>query len=218
MSLKNTYLIVYNLVQFIGVLSVIISIARFNVDHGLSWKDYPVQGSYSIGEPMMKIVMVLQFLEIIHSAVGLTRGSPFAPVVQVGFKSFIFYVLMMTEPRVQNNKSAGALLFVWCLADSLRYPFYLMQLTNKSVYLLTWIRYSAWIILYPVGITLEAVVAFQNMEYLTESGRFSYPLPNNLNISFDIVTFLRVYLYFGIFLGSYNMLKYMWYQRKKVLR
>lgn len=199
---------------------MVISVARFNFDHGkgLSWSDFPISGSYAIGEPMMKVVMVLQFLEIFHSLVGLTRGSPFAPMVQVGFKAFIFYFLMITEPRVHDNKSSGAVLFIWCLADSLRYPFYLMQLMKKSIYPLTWLRYSAWIILYPVGITLEAVIAYQNLNYLTKSGRLSYPLPNNLNVSFDIVTFLRFYLYFGIFLGSYSMLNYMWCQRKKVLR
>lgn len=219
MSLKTSYLILYNLVQFIGVLTVCVSIVRFNVDHGkgVPLREVPIPGSYAIGEPMMKIVLMLQFLEIIHSLLGLTRGSLFAPMVQVGFKAFIFYVHMVTEPRLQDNKSCGALLFVWCLADSLRYPFYLMQLMGKSIYIVTWVRYSAWIILYPVGITLEAVVAYQNLDYLKKSGRLSYLLPNNLNISFDLVTFIQVYLYFGIFIGSYSMLKYMWFQRKKVL-
>ena len=219
MSLKNNYLILYSLVQLIGTLSVVISIVRYNVDHwkGYGWNELPIPGSYSMGEPMMKVVMILQFLEIVHCLTGLTRGSPIAPIVQVGFKAFIFHVLMITEPRVHGNRSTGALLFIWCLADALRYPFYLMQLMDKSIHILTWIRYSAWIILYPLGISLEAVVTYQNFDYLIQSGRLSFPLPNRLNVSFHIVTFLKAYLYFGIFLGSYTMLRYMWNQRKKVL-
>ena len=49
-------------------------------------------------------------------------------------------------------------LVAWTLSETIRYPYYLTNLLNAKVPLLTWLRYSAFIILYPVGGLGEALL------------------------------------------------------------
>jgi very-long-chain (3R)-3-hydroxyacyl-CoA dehydratase len=42
------------------------------------------------------------------------------------------------------------LLMTWAVSEVIRYPYYLAAVTKKPPQLLEWLRYSAFIILYPM--------------------------------------------------------------------
>ena len=225
MSLKSSYLILYNLIQFIGNVCLIVSMIKYNVDHGLSktgctFRRWPIPGTYEMGSPILRILLLMQWLEILHSLFRLSKGSPFASLMQVGFKSVVFFTFLDSyhaDEIVRGSKAAGALLLVWSLADAIRYPFYLMSLLHADYYAVKWLRHSAWIILYPVGISLEAVVVYHSIPHIRRTGRLRLDMPNQLNMAIDPVLLINLYLYVGIVLGSYSMLTYMASQRKKAL-
>jgi len=56
--------------------------------------------------------------------------------------------------------------FVCCASPSLRccyrYPFYALSLLNFEVSWLTWLRYSAWIPLFPLGFMCEGMMLLNN--------------------------------------------------------
>jgi len=71
---------------------------------------------------------------------------------------------------------------------------------------LTWLRYNAWLLLYPIGLFLEGIPLFSTIPILGVilvrsipnyyySGIYSLQLPNALNFSFN----------FGIFLGIFTV-------------
>ena len=68
--------------------------------------------------------------------------------------------------------SAVCLLFwVWSLAELIRYPFYLARLFGTrlpSIVLsvITWLRYNAFIVLYPVGFVAEVWCVFLAFPYI----------------------------------------------------
>jgi very-long-chain (3R)-3-hydroxyacyl-CoA dehydratase len=118
---------------------------------------------------------------------------------------------------VKDSRVAGLLLLTWTVGDTIRYPFYIQTVLGRNVKIITWLRYSAWIVLYPIGILAEAVVIYSNLEDIKRTGRYSFPLPNMLNVSFDPIIAIYSYLFGFLFIASYFMLGYMWRQRKRVL-
>ena len=49
-----------------------------------------------------------------------------------------------------STSSLKTRLFSFC-----RYPFYMLSSINREIKLITWLRYTAWIPLYPMGFTFE---------------------------------------------------------------
>lgn len=69
-----------------------------------------------------------------------------------------------------------------------------MQLFNRDNALLTWLRYTLWIPLYPLGFICEGVLILRGLMYFEETGRFTVSMPNSWNFTFHYPTFLRIYL------------------------
>lgn len=98
-----------------------------------------------------------------------------------------------------------------------RYPYYLVQLLGREVGLLTWLRYTIWIPLYPMGILCEGIIVLRNIPYIEETKRFTVEMPNPWNITFDMVLFLKIYLMLLIIPGSYLVMSHMAKLRSKKL-
>merc|ERR1711970_500912 len=107
---------------------------------------------------------------------------------------------------------------VWASIEVVRYPFYMLRVYDNELSLLTWLRYSIWIPLYPLGFLLEGVVILRSIPYAEETGRYTISLPNTYNFAFHFPTLLRMYLLFFFFPAMYRMMTYMYYQRVKKLR
>jgi len=216
MGLKNArtgYLLLYNLIMWLSFSYICASLLKRYFYQGLEG----VPGAYLSVATLCKPLFIVPFLEVLHPILGITRGNPIMPMIQTGVRAFILFAMINAEPRVQDNKSVVALIFIWSMAEVIRYPYYMIGLLGIEDKALTWMRYSAWIVLYPIGILLEAVVFCQNLAFLEQSQRLSYLLPNQFNFSFYMPGFLKFYLSVGIWIGSYIMLSHMYSQRKKVL-
>lgn len=97
------------------------------------------------------------------------------------------------------------------------YPFYVSQLLKRENGLLTWLRYTIWIPLYPLGIVCEGVILLRSIPYIEETKRFCVDMPNKWNITFDMVLFLKIYLLFLALPGSYLVMSHMSKLRAKKL-
>jgi len=103
---------------------------------------------------------LIQCLEIMHPLLGFTKTSVAPALLQVTGRNVILFGLIASEERIQNQPVVFFLFFIWSISDLIRYPFYLLQISKKNFYPIIWLRYSAWILLYPAGIACEAVVIF----------------------------------------------------------
>jgi len=130
----------------------------------------------------------------------------------------ILFGLIASEERIQREAVVFFLFFIWSLADLIRYPFYMLQISKKNFYPITWLRYSAWVLLYPAGIACEALVIFGCIPYFVETGRYSVSLPNKWNMTFSLPTVMRGYLLFGLIPIAYALLQNMKRARAKALK
>lgn len=99
-----------------------------------------------------------------------------------------------------------------------RYPYYITLLYKKENAFLTWLRYTVWIPLYPLGFVCEGIIILRSIMYLEETDKFTIALPNLYNFTFHFPTFLRIYLLFCFVPGMYTLMSYMYKARNKKLK
>ncbi|KAH9524876.1 Very-long-chain (3R)-3-hydroxyacyl-CoA dehydratase [Bulinus truncatus] len=213
-SPSQTYLFTYNLFQFVGYTYIFISL----IYHSFKNDENAKQAAFEDVGTQMMVCQAVSFLEIIHVFFKLVHSQILTTVLQVSGRNFILFFLILQEPRLQISPLCWYLFLTWSFIEIIRYPFYILQLLNLKLKFLIWLRYSVWIILYPLGIKTcsEAAIVFQSITYFSETGYFSIALPNSANLAFYFPFFLMVYLVAMCF-GSTNNLKYMYIQRKKQL-
>ncbi|KAB7503169.1 Very-long-chain (3R)-3-hydroxyacyl-CoA dehydratase 3, partial [Armadillidium nasatum] len=158
-SMKKVYLFLYNLWQFVGFLYIVIVILT---RYSKSGKD-SMEGTYEAVSWMMKLCFMTQFLEIFHPLLGYTKGSVLEPLMQVSGRGIVFFCLIVAEERMQTKPVIFYLFLVWSFIEVIRYPYYLLRVYDIEIGLLTWLRYSIWMPLYPLGIVLEGVVMLRSI-------------------------------------------------------
>uniref|UniRef100_A0A2R5LAJ8 Very-long-chain (3R)-3-hydroxyacyl-CoA dehydratase n=1 Tax=Ornithodoros turicata TaxID=34597 RepID=A0A2R5LAJ8_9ACAR len=212
-EMRRVYLFLYNLFQFVGFLYIaIVLLIRYAKDGERS-----MEGTWDAAGKAMQVVILLQGLEVVHPLLGYTVGSFLHPLVLVGGRILIIFAMIKAEPRMQTKPVVFYLFAIYTLVELFRYPYYMLRTYNKSIGFMTWLRYTVWIPLLPLGFLCEGVIILRNIPYFEETHKLSISLPNAFNFSFHLPTFLRLYLLIGIFPVLAFMMSHMYRQRKKVI-
>ncbi|XP_054288710.1 very-long-chain (3R)-3-hydroxyacyl-CoA dehydratase [Macrosteles quadrilineatus] len=210
-ELKKVYLILYNLSQFVFFTYIIIVMAiRYAKDGPDS-----MEGTFDAVGNVLKFCQLIQFLEVMHPMFGYTRGSIMIPFIQVTARAVVLFAMIDAEPRMHKKPVVFYLFFIWSLVEVVRYPYYIVQLYKCRVDFLTWLRYSVWIPLYPLGILCEGIIILRNIPYFEETQRFSIAMPNSWNFTFHSPTAMKIYLLILFFPGMYAMMTHMYRARVK---
>jgi hypothetical protein len=178
------YLLAYNVYQSMGWGSALIAVLT-STDKATLW----AQVGTNLG-----FFQHLGMMEVLHSAVGITRSSPALTFIQI-FSRFMVVALLNSCPGQIKADTwvIPMMLTAWCIADFTRYVFYCFGLARdiagsvrslavamkllkvKSVvvaddpvfkipYPLVWIRYSLFIVLYPTGVFGELMVIWMTKD------------------------------------------------------
>ncbi|KAI1278914.1 PTPLA-domain-containing protein [Xylaria sp. FL0933] len=157
-------------------------------------------------------------LEILHAALGLVRASPGAAALQIGGRNLVLWTVVRRFPelfiplgsrRGGENGEYGpaalrACLLAWGCSDILRYALFVaVSLWGRAPAWLRWLRYTAFIVLYPIGFLSEASLVYLGL--VKASG---------------IGPFYRGYLFVGLLSyipASYFLYTYMFSQRRRAL-
>lgn len=71
----------------------------------------------------------------------------------------------------------------------IRYPFYAMKEFEDVPFVITWLRYTTFIVLYPLGVASELAMVWLALPELKRTGLWSMPMPNVLNFDFHYYAF-----------------------------
>lgn len=212
LDMKKTYLFCYNLAMFVVFLMaqivLWIKIISGTID------DDSVEGVANI----IKWLTITQLLESVHPMIGLVPGGPFMPFLQVIGRLIVNHFLTTPEIRIGAFPYAHYLFVVWSSIELFRYSFYALRVFKVDVYPITWCRYSLFMPLYPMGGFCESMVLFSTIRHFEKTGDYSVKLPNAANISFDMPTFLRIYIFLLLGPSIYYLMRYMCSQRGKQLK
>lgn len=144
------YLIAYNLVQLTGWLLALIIL--------------PVNFIFSIF--IVAFFQFISLLEIVHAHQKWTQSSPVLCFIQIGARLFILFFtikilfISIFNPIANFYKIVCLMLTTWCIAEIIRCTYYLSQLIKKEKHIITWLRYSAFMVLYPIGVACEFLIMY----------------------------------------------------------
>eukprot|EP00004_Rigifila_ramosa_P025263 TRINITY_DN7529_c0_g1_i2.p2 TRINITY_DN7529_c0_g1~~TRINITY_DN7529_c0_g1_i2.p2 ORF type:complete len:200 (+),score=50.86 TRINITY_DN7529_c0_g1_i2:89-688(+) len=175
-------------------------------------------GVYPVVAEYLNIFQALAFLEIVHSAIGLVRSPLFTTFIQVLSRLVLIFV-MAAVPQAQASVFITSCVAAWSVTEIVRYLFYFTGLFDATPYLLTYLRYTLFIALYPIGVASEIAIILTAQPHM-QGSTFTPTLPFNL----PTATIDLGYLYFFSFVallaylpGFPQLYFYMLAQRKKVL-
>ncbi|RDD46308.1 Very-long-chain (3R)-3-hydroxyacyl-CoA dehydratase [Trichoplax sp. H2] len=150
-QIKVGYLVFYNLLQAV-CFSIITGtiLSRIIADP----YDFHV-GTYDITGSYMKFCQALAVLEVIHPLLGIVKSGVLTPAIQVFGRNMVLFMIISPQESIHGEKIVILLFLAWSLIEVIRYPQYALSVINYPIRIITWLRYTAWIPLYPVGFYLE---------------------------------------------------------------
>lgn len=192
--MKN-YLLAYNAVAFLFWLAYF---AGFIVS-GFTLNDTNIL--------LLAIAQGMAVLEILHAAMRWVK-SPVASTAAQVFSRLLVLGLILLLYYHYTIHTVGYVGIVtvslaWSITELVRYSFYFFQLQNKNPKALLWMRYSFFIVLYPVGVTGEWLILVSPLFGMVFSF-YAYAAV--------LVVLAASYVYYFPVLY-----KYMWKQRSKRL-
>lgn len=215
LSIGHLYKVAYNFVCTIGWALVLANIVREYLEHPQNSRFF----RFTITE--LKYVQTLAIMEVLHCILGIVRAPVFTTMVQVASRLFVLWgiLLLPGNAAVQKSVFFPSLCIAWSLSELIRYPFYACELIlgkDNAPRILTWLRYSGFLILYPLGITAEVMVTLLSWAYVMQNKPYTIELPNKWNFGVD---FRAVYLLvlLSYIPGSPFMYKHMLRNRRKAL-
>jgi very-long-chain (3R)-3-hydroxyacyl-CoA dehydratase len=137
---------------------------------------------------------MVSLLEVFHALFGLVRGSPVAALMQWMGRANVLFNVILPIPSVCASAPAGAMVLAWALSEVVRYPWYTAQLKGTCPFWLTWLRYTMFIPLYPVGVLGEIMSIYNALPILESQSMYSVRLPNAWNFGFDYAIFMKIVL------------------------
>lgn len=173
--MRNIYLTLYNLLQFFGWLAVLFT-GRLDL---LMW------------------FQTIQLLEVVHCMIGFVKSSAFQTFMQILSRIIIVWVALVPYPETRQTIGLNMIMWAWPLAETTRYIYYALNLMKLNLYFVTWLRYTLFIGLYPLGVSGELLILYRLLLITQKTGAYSYKLPNILNVSFygDIAIIVLILSY-----------------------
>jgi hypothetical protein len=213
------YLFLYNTVQFMGWSYV--AWITLNLFKAADWDVQAVmqQSPWDAVALPLRFFQDLAFMEVLHCMLRFTPSSWFTTLIQIMSRVLLVEGLAVT-PEAQNNVFIYGLLFAWGITEIVRYSYYALKLAGLKISLLTWLRYSLFLVLYPTGVLselfcLRKVVYFFSM-WKGENWLTTSTFVEKLGV--ENSKFLVFILYCGLYVPFFPMLfGLMLRQRKKIL-
>nr|XP_025884107.1 very-long-chain (3R)-3-hydroxyacyl-CoA dehydratase PASTICCINO 2A [Solanum lycopersicum] len=180
-GLRRLYLIFYNWIVFFGCWCL--GFEYFGVK---TLKETGYEYVYDAVEKPLIFAQTAAFLEILHSLAGLVRSPISATLPQISSRLYVSWGILWSFPEVRSHILVSSLVISWSITEIIRYSYFGIREAFGSVpSWLLWLRYSTFLLLYPIGITSEVGLIYNALPYMKESGKYSVRMPNKWNFSFN---------------------------------
>ncbi|WOK96941.1 very-long-chain (3R)-3-hydroxyacyl-CoA dehydratase 2 [Canna indica] len=135
------YLLCYNSLQSIGWALALARILSSSV-----------HGAYASAGDLICFLQAISFMEVVHAAVGLVPSGVLLSLMQWGGRTHFLLAILRQIPELQDLPSVFITFLAWSMTEVIRYTHYALSCIGISMSWLTYLRYTAFIILYPIGV------------------------------------------------------------------
>jgi very-long-chain (3R)-3-hydroxyacyl-CoA dehydratase len=213
--IKTAYLLAYNVGLMLGWGVILVRILQ----HLAQGKSH--QTVYPLVRELLIVCQTAALVEVLHAVFKVVRSPVGTTAIQVASRIVVLYgALELGSSQVTTSHWAAQMIVAWSIAEIIRYSYYAVALVvdkEKIPTLLTIIRYSGFLVLYPMGISGEIGCLYNALPFVAAKKPYTVEMPNWYNFSFDYYTFVWFLLLVCYPYGSYVMYTYMLSQRRKVL-
>ncbi|KAK7257780.1 hypothetical protein RIF29_32005 [Crotalaria pallida] len=145
-GISTLYLLAYNSFQAIGW-----TVALTKILANLS-STSSLNGAYASAGHLISILQCAAFLEVIHGAIGLVPSGALLPLMQWGGRTHFLLAIVAKLDEVQELPSVFITFLAWSISEVIRYSHYAFSSTGNCPSWITYLRYTAFIVLYPLGV------------------------------------------------------------------
>ncbi|KAL3097421.1 hypothetical protein niasHS_003869 [Heterodera schachtii] len=208
--LFSCYLFLFNLAMFFFTFFILCSIL---FDFVSTEKADFLLDFWPANFKWLLIATLFQSLDLFHSLVGLTNAGSVASLLQISGRLAMLFIVNGCPP-LWHWSPVFSLVLTYLLSEQFRYPFYALKTLGISLRFVTWLRYNVWLLLYPLGLFLEAFVLLISVPFYYSSGVYSLQLPNALNFSYNFGVVLALFSFICFPFIGFTLIKHMFKQRR----
>lgn len=96
-----------------------------------------------------------------HILPGVVPAPVFTTVMQVASRLFLMWAVCYPFPELNISAWYSSMLCAWSVTEVIRYTYFALKQFEAIPGWLHWLRYSAFLILYPIGISSEVAMTLQ---------------------------------------------------------
>mmetsp|Transcript_1040 Transcript_1040/g.2219 ORF Transcript_1040/g.2219 Transcript_1040/m.2219 type:complete len:205 (+) Transcript_1040:250-864(+) len=140
---------------------------------------------FSSFENALSIFQTGAVLEVLHAMFGLVRSSWQSTFLQVSSRIYVVWAALYLIPSVRGLWAVSTMILAWALTEVPRYLYFSVMSQGSPPRWLTWLRYSTFFILYPLGAGSEMAVLYSCLSHLKSQPLLSLDLAS-LRLSFNV--------------------------------
>lgn len=160
--------------------------------------------TFTLTAPWTIVIQCFAIIEIYNSATGKVRSPLFTTTLQVASRLLVvlgLWTYLWTSSPGNYSIAYFTCHLAWCCAEVIRYYYYATHLMAQHSNLigngiikevppnLEWLRYNAFLILYPLGISSECYMIYRAVQYLITLDSTS-TLVYAVFLSFTLLTYI----------------------------
>ncbi|BAM82298.1 hypothetical protein, conserved [Cyanidioschyzon merolae strain 10D] len=195
-----------------------------------NWQRFEFQVLRSTLKPLL-VFQTLTLLELVHTVLGWVRASLATTALQICSRLFVLWFIVASfASKYEECINTGylALLSAWSATEVVRYAYFtvlsygnmasrgLLSVHEVVPRWLTWLRYSLFLVLYPIGVSAEIWLVLGALPWIRETNFLRVRMPNTFNFAFDFSIFCAIAL-LGYIPGLPFLYGHMLKQRKRHL-
>ncbi|KAG9128812.1 hypothetical protein Leryth_009555 [Lithospermum erythrorhizon] len=143
---RKLYLLSYNALQAFGwAVALYRILSNFISSNSLS-------GAYHSAGELICLLQTVAFLEVLHGAIGIVPSGVLIPLMQWGGRTHFLLAIVRRINEVHELPSVFITFVAWSLSDVIRYLHYASNCIGSPPHWITYLRYTAFVILYPIGV------------------------------------------------------------------
>ncbi|CAL4901150.1 unnamed protein product [Urochloa decumbens] len=165
---SKLYLVCYNSLQALGWSIALLRLVAC-LAHPLS-----VHSAYAVAGDLICLLQTSAILETVHAAIGLVPTTPLLAFLQWGGRTHFVLAIVRQIPEVQISPSVFITFMAWSISEVIRYSQYALTTLKVCPSWLTYLRYTAFIMLYPIGVGPgEMWTMYQALPYVKKRNLYS---------------------------------------------
>eukprot|EP01095_Lingulamoeba_sp_RSL-Kostka_P001130 TRINITY_DN115_c1_g1_i1.p1 TRINITY_DN115_c1_g1~~TRINITY_DN115_c1_g1_i1.p1 ORF type:complete len:240 (+),score=57.79 TRINITY_DN115_c1_g1_i1:77-796(+) len=214
-KLSDYYLMLYNTAQCAGWAFIL-----YHTNLNLLDENNTVADLWNKVSLVLLIFQNAAVLEVVHSLVGFVPSHWFTTLLQIVSRIFIASFICYCYEPPREHLIFTIMMEAWSITEVVRYGYYFLSLVTKATgvnllpYPLKYLRYSMFLVLYPLGVFCEMSCIVISMIFIKKNGLWIYQI--NDETSVDLV-YLLVVVLLAYLPGLPKLYGHMKYQRKKQL-